>query len=692
MNSIVSKIVSVSIISALMVSGTGVQTISGAKDAKTQEEQSAADKINKAISENVSFASTGADKEETVYVITDAAGKVTSKIVSDKLNNKNGSNVIDDKSDLTDIESVKTDAWYTKNSDGTITWNTNGEDVYYQGTTNKELPVDVAIHYYLDDEEISPDELAGKSGKVTIEFEYTNNTKVDVKAGNETVKMSVPFTMISGLILPKDKFSNVLVSNGKVIDDGNNSIVIGYAIPGLCDELNISLGEDSDIPDCVRITADVEDFSLLTTLTMGSSDLLASVDVDTAKTKEELEEVINKLVSATDDLKGGTDKLKDGTNKLVEGFEGNNGAISGAKALSVGAVDLDKGLNSLKSSIGDVNDGKTVIGAVEALTNGANKLDKGMEQLIAKLNDSKDAKGNVVTGLFSAITQLKEGIGSSDTKSIIKDASSGNPSTLTGGITAVDEGVAQLQKGLENTVVTLKKNIEDNKNKMESISQALSYIQKTGTDPQTGTTATKEVIDSYKQNLAALTGANQALNLVLKNMDDANMAESVDALKKGTGNLKDNSVKLAKGMEQLSNGAEALKDGVSQIKSGTESLAGGTKKLNSKMPQLSNGISMLSEGASKLSEGNSSLYNGINALYDGAKQLSDGAKQLSDGVSEIKENATDKVVDAYDNDITDTLDKIEATLNAAKQYKIFTDARDGQDTSVKFIYRSGSIG
>lgn len=919
MNSKFSKTVSVSLASAMVITSTGFTTVRTSQDAMADEAQTSADKIKETIEDSVSFTSVGQDKEETVYVITDANGKVTKKIVSDKLNNKDGNDEIKDKSDLDDIQSVKTDADFTKNSDGTITWNAKGEDVYYQGTTNKELPVDVAIKYFLDGNEISPDDLAGKSGKVTIRFEYTNKAKVDVKAGNETVSMNVPFTMISGMVLPGDKFTNIEVSNGKVMGDGKNNIVVGYAFPGLADDLDVaSVDEksDIDIPESLEITADVKDFSLLTTLTIGSSDLLASVDVDSTKTRQELEDVIDKLVSATDDLKDGTSQLKDGTDSLksnfktysngitsltdgigkiddgvktvkdnigqfvsglksasegtdtiISGLEGDNGALSGSQALSVGAVDLNEGLKSLKGSIGNSKDASTVIGgiaalrdgskslygaigskddlkkknantvsgavasisdgasklltgsktlkdsvgstdskkvakdaakktpttvagAVMALANGAKQLDKGIDSLIAKLNDSKDANGKTQPGLFSAIKQINAGVGSSDAKDIAKDATSEKPQTLTGGITAVDAGVGQLQKGLTDTVKSLKASMADNDKKIEQLTKALTYISKTGVDPATGQTATSQAIDTYKNDLAALKGANQALTTVLKGMDDAKMSDSVKELKQGTQSLKENSVKLASGVEQLANGANQLKAGVSQIKSGTSSLASGASKLNSKMPQLTKGVSnlydgvkqlsngssllksnmsalvdgaaslyggldklnskmpelkagvnKLSAGAKQLADGNKALAAGIKTLYKGVKnelkpgleklydgsvtlesgvnklykgttdaksgsdkitdatgkltdgidKLADGAGKLDDGVSELKEGATDKVVDAYNNEITQALDRIEATLDAADEYKIYSDADESQDTSVKFIYRSGSI-
>ena len=115
-------------------------------------------------------------KEETVYVITDASGNKTKTVVSNWLKNPQGVKKLEDVSDLTDIENVKTDEGFTANGDK-LTWDTEGGDIYYKGYTDKALPVDVKVTYTLDGKEIKPEDLAGKSGKLTVRYDYTNNDR-----------------------------------------------------------------------------------------------------------------------------------------------------------------------------------------------------------------------------------------------------------------------------------------------------------------------------------------------------------------------------------------------------------------------------------------------------------------------------------------------------------------------------------
>ena len=177
-------------------------------------------------------ADNGVSKEETVYVNATAEGDIS------------------DVSDLDGIKNVKGDETFTQDGEK-VTWNTDSSDIYYQGTSNKELPVDMKIKYYLDDQEITPEELAGKSGHLRMEVSYTNKSKKTVKVDKKDVEVYSPFVMVTGMILSSDNFSNVTIDNGKVISDGDKEMVVGVAVPGLKDSLDLSgdLSDKIDIPE-----------------------------------------------------------------------------------------------------------------------------------------------------------------------------------------------------------------------------------------------------------------------------------------------------------------------------------------------------------------------------------------------------------------------------------------------------------
>ena len=226
-----------------------------------------------------SGATDGIDKEETVYLISDASGNVQDTIVDEWLKNPEGKDELKDVSKLYDIENVKGEETFDQESTK-LTWQAGGSDIYYQGHSDEEAPVAVKVTYYLDGEEISPEELAGKSGHVKIRYEYENNSKDG--------DVYTPFVMATGMTLDMEKFANVTGTNAKVISDGSRYIVVGYGMPGLEESLDLSGLDNLDsltdlgleFPEYFEVEADAIDFKLGMTVTVASVETLGEDDID----------------------------------------------------------------------------------------------------------------------------------------------------------------------------------------------------------------------------------------------------------------------------------------------------------------------------------------------------------------------------------------------------------------------------
>lgn len=224
---------------------------------------------NQAQTAQVSYdtAAKSYSKSETVYVNMSADGEITSKIVTDWLHTDTAEAYIDDQSDLTDIQNVKSSMQPVKNSDGSYRWNMETTDLYYRGTTEKDVPVNFNITYYLDGKEIEPEKLAGQKGQVKMVVTVTNEAKKTVKIDGKDTTVYTPFIVAGGMILSEDKFSNISVENGKTIGDGTKEIILMVGAPGLKESLNLSdellkqLG-DFDFSNTYTITADTEKFEL----------------------------------------------------------------------------------------------------------------------------------------------------------------------------------------------------------------------------------------------------------------------------------------------------------------------------------------------------------------------------------------------------------------------------------------------
>lgn len=430
---------------ALLGTGVGAYSVNAAKTGNENSKEISAeadadteDEIKDAIKSIVNTASEDKviGKDETVYLIANAKGDVNKTIVSDWLKNPDQADTLEDASDLTDIENVKGDETFTQDGK-TLTWQADGKDIYYQGTTDKEAPVTEKITYYLDGEEIEPEDLAGKSGKVTIRFDYTNHEKTTKKVNGKEYEVYVPFTVVTGMIL-NDGFTNVNVTNGKIISDGKNNVVVGMAMPGLKESLDVEeedFDEEVNFPEYVEVTADVEDFSLDMTITLASSELLGSMDLSGNMDLSALDELVDEMTDASS-------QLADGSGELAEGV----------KTLQEGVKSYTEGVSALADNLKKLSEGTdTLNGKVPALVSGVDQLKAGSDSAVT-------GAGTLNTGAKSAADGAKA----------LNDAYTGK-SGAAAGAKALNQGVSQLTGGL----VTLLSQVSGNASSYSAQSRQL---------------------------------------------------------------------------------------------------------------------------------------------------------------------------------------------------------------------------
>lgn len=446
---------------ALVGTGIGATAVFAEKDstAVTAEADSTtgsskdADDIADKLMDSVSLKDNDADKDESVYLISDANGNVNKTIVVDHLKNKDKKDTLEDASNLTDIENVKGKEKFTQSGDK-LTWQAGGKDIYYQGTATEEPPVTQKVTYYLDGKEISPEDLAGKSGKVKIRFDYTNTTSYTETVNGEKQTVSVPFAAVTGLVLG-DGFENIEVTNGKAEVSDSSSVVLGYALPGLKDSLGIKdkdLDGDVNIPEYMEMTADVENFSMPAAMTfvVNASDYVSTDGIDTS----DLDDMINDLKDASTQLQDGSKTLAEGTDTLADGlstlqsklgtFASGVGTLqSGLKTYTDGVSTLSGGLNTLGNSTG-------------ALVSGADKLNSGAGQLASGSATLKDGLKTYTDGA----SQLNAGINELGSKS----------GTLVSGVSKLSKGTSDLNAGVQELDKTLQAGLtNDQKTEIQSI-------------------------------------------------------------------------------------------------------------------------------------------------------------------------------------------------------------------------------
>lgn len=392
------KVVALTLCGALAAGGAGgVVRVMAEETEKAGESGNQAAQSEKSRDETPKEAGTEAPgevfKEETVYVLADAEGAVQKIIVSDWLKNASGAEEIKDATGLRNVENVKGEESYTAGEGDSLLWNARGADIYYQGNTDRELPVSLSVTYLLEGKEISPEELAGKSGKVTIRYTYTNNEYEYAEINGVRTKIYVPFAAATGMVLEDTVFSNVEIVNGRLINDGDRTIVIGIALPGLQENLGIHR-EKLEIPDYMEITADVKNFRLGMTVTAITSEVFGGISLDDRDLTGELDEMLEELTDAMKQLMDGFGKLYEGLDTLLE--------KSGE--LTEGIHKLSDGASRLQTGIGTLNDGTA------RLQEGASNLQDGLNTLSSKNGELNGGARQVFETLLSAAqAQLNSG-------------------------------------------------------------------------------------------------------------------------------------------------------------------------------------------------------------------------------------------------------------------------------------------
>ncbi|MCB6994116.1 hypothetical protein LI177_11555 [bacterium 210820-DFI.6.37] len=473
-------------------------------------------------------AETSVSKEETVYVMAKEDGSADQIIVSEWLKNAGKRDLIEDYTLLKDIENVKGEETFDQKN-GSGTWKAGGSDIYYQGEISKELPVEMKITYKLDGKEVSAKELAGKSGKVTIRFDYTNNQKQD--------GVYVPFVLLTSLSLDNEICGNVEVENGKVINDGQKSMVVGYALPGLSESLELENTEIA-IPDYVKVTCEAEKFEMGGTMTVATSSLLKDLDLGSINSMDDLEKAMDQLQSAAGELQDGSVKLQEGADKLSSGtgdlYKGSKTLKeklaqlgSGLKEARTGTAQLKKGADQLREGSGQLQTG------AKALQDGIKQAADGVDSAVSGLEKTAAGDKQVLAGLEQLQAQ-SAALGLNDQQKAI-----------------LDKAINDLKAGLNQTIAgqeAVSKGLSEGKSGMSQLQEGAGSLASGAADLNTGLTSLSS-------------GA-------------ADLNTGITAACKGAGLLED-------GAGDLSDGAKALDDGAGTLASGTRDLASGIAKFKS---------------------------------------------------------------------------------------------------------------
>ena len=631
-------------------------------------------------------------KTETVYAVLNGDGSLSDIVVSGWLHNDSGIKNLKEKLNLTDVKNVKTDE-VPEDNNGEYTWNSDSNDIYYQGNSTEQLPVTMQITYELDGQKLSQEELKGKSGHLKINIHLTN-VNSETKTINGKNVIIHPFFVAGGMLsLDNDHYSNTTCDQGKIVTDGSKQMLVFAAVPGLKDTLDSAdLSKVSDqlsVGDDINIECDVTDCDELN-LMMGMSNEEDISDIlDEGDSIEELTNGITKLMDADDQLVDGSQQLADGTQQLITESEPLTSSSGSIRTLSDGALTLNSGALRLKAAlaqytdgVGQLNDG---VNALYAIPDGANQISLGMTTPVEEGKPESSLTGGaaaLTAGLQNMKQQVDAGLSSENVTAMmtqldtaittlngLKDTLTKDAETLNELKTTLSTATDQLD-GLKTVMTTF---VESSKGSLQlsidAINNSISALNSIPTDEVNADT--KGNLDEY---IAALETQKATLEAQLKVLsgNDAGLSAQLQQAAQSLSGMKDTldlSLTALKGLgkdvdyaidtmgalkttlEGSTNQLSALASMQKTMDDGFDQLIAGSKKISAGIDQVNTGVQALAEqsktgidkvktATSQLASNNEALNEGMASLQTGTQTVanqSDSFNQMADGLDSLKD-------------------------------------------------------
>lgn len=419
------------------------------------------------------------EKDETVYAFLNSDGSLKKATVSEWLHSEGGFDQVEDESILSDITNIKGDEVPEVNGNKLI-WNSTNEDIYYQGSTNKELPLSMEVSYYFDGNKVNPENILGKSGALEVRIKIINNeekTQV-IKGRTKYISSLFPVAVITDL--KTDIFKDIETDDATIINESKNQIITFATVSGASQMLAESdIDTLNDISDKLKdefvIKANVTDFEMPSILMAASS--MTDVDHEDMNSDK-----LNKLTDGVNSLKDATAEILDGTVKLHDANIELNDKMGEFQS---SYAKFQDGINTAKNSQGDIVDG------AKQINEGITQMKALMESLTSQLGSlSMDEIGNLLTSAGTTVSSLPETVNTLNSMKAQLEAAKKQLSTLSDTIYAQ----YTTEENAANTTALLKEQFA--KPALKSLSEQLGTAVDNSTlsIPLTLTDADKEAI------------------------------------------------------------------------------------------------------------------------------------------------------------------------------------------------------
>lgn len=614
-------------------------------------------------------------KDETVYSKMDSNGKNYKTIVSTHIKNTENADLINDLSDLLNVKNTSGDETYTQDGNKFV-WNANKNDIYYQGESSKELPIECNVKYELDGKELSANEIAGKSGKVKITLQYTNKEERTVDINGKKVKMYVPFVVVAGTIIENENARNIGVSSGKVVDDGSKTVVVGMAMPGLQESLGLS-DDEVEIPSNVEITMDATNFETSSIMSYVTPKVLEEDDLKVFDNLDEIYGQVNTLQTSMNQIQNGANTLKDGTTELATGAntlkDGVTTAYNGAQTIS---SEVAKSTQSLKNDKSEALDSKTLESIKQQAAESSKLTEEQKAQIKAQAQTSAvltDEQKTQIKAQAAKKAKLTEAQSAEITALAKKGAALTEEQKAQ--ITEKAKDGARLTEAQKTTIIT----------NAQASYPALTEAEKKLLIATAQSTATQTAVNTAlatAKTTAELTAVATALNVA---QQVATQTAETTAIETAQQIATQTAITTALTTAQSTATTTAMQTSTTVAKQvGNQAKKTFTNQVVSQMSTLGNGLNQLTSGLSELNNGATTLANGTN-------QVNDGATTLAEGIKTFNEEGIKKICNYINGDVKDLTTRVQKLTDLSKDYNNFTMLDGENDGEVKFIMIADAV-
>ncbi len=634
-----------------------------------------------------------ASKSETVYSNLDSNGKAYKTIVSTQLTNEDKSDEITDISNLLNIENTNGDETFKKEGNQ-IVWDSNGNNIYYKGESDKQLPVECKITYELNGEEISAEELKGKSGNVKIKINYTNNEKHIVSINGKQVTMYTPFIIVAGTKIDNAKNKNIQITNGKIVDNGESTLAVGIAMPGMQENIGISKSK-IDIPEEIEISMETEDFEMGNIIAVVA---VKGIDEDLTSDLNSMYSQINELANASNEILAGANQLKEGTSELVSGVDqlkdGTGAAYAGSKQIK---DEVEESTKNLKNDNTPAIDSKTL----EAI--------KAQAMQSATLSDEQ--KAGIAAQAKAAATLSDE-----QKAGIAAQAKAGAKLTdaQKAGIAAQAKAAAKLTDAQKAEIAAQAKLTDEQKAKITAQAKAGAEFTETQEKviiaqaqekyTETLTEAEKQLILAVAQNTAYQTATTTALAVaestaeatalkvaqsVAESTAEATALKAAQSVAESTAEATAQTVAQSTATQTAETTALTVAQSTATQTAGATATQTAAQVGNQAKQKFTNQVvsqmSTLGTALDELTNGLANIDNGVSALSVGTNKLDSGALQLANGVKTFNEQGISKINNLVNGDLRNIASRVEKMNELANEYNNYAGIQNGMAGEVKFI-------